>query len=263
MKKISLFSLIIFLGATLSFMGCTKEGCTDINALNYDAEAKDDDGKCTYPDILVGFDYKVGQDDFSYGTTYSINGVATSFSLLQFYVSGVNMMGPDLNYDIEDSYALVKPDGGMYTIGKGKVTHTQTMTFNLGIDPATNSQSETDFASWAADHPLAAQSPNMHWNWLKGYIFLKLEGMVDTNNDGTPDSPLVAHCGTDDLMRTVGLEIHKEVDSETAMVHYHLDWAKLFTDIDIANDNITHTGDNIDLAVKIMDNFPSIFSVKH
>lgn len=42
---ILLMSLICF-----STLSCKKEGCTDSNATNYDANAKENDGSCIYPE---------------------------------------------------------------------------------------------------------------------------------------------------------------------------------------------------------------------
>ncbi|MEX1003196.1 MAG: DUF4856 domain-containing protein [Crocinitomicaceae bacterium] len=44
MKKTALLILL----ASLSMVSCKKKGCTDENAVNYSAEAKKDDGSCTY-----------------------------------------------------------------------------------------------------------------------------------------------------------------------------------------------------------------------
>jgi len=41
------FILILFTGGVL-FSGCSKEGCTDSVAVNYDSSANDDDGTCEY-----------------------------------------------------------------------------------------------------------------------------------------------------------------------------------------------------------------------
>ena len=61
MKKLSLFTAI---AAILSFSSCTKDtqddvqqiaGCTDETALNYNADATEDDNSCTYSsDLLIG-----------------------------------------------------------------------------------------------------------------------------------------------------------------------------------------------------------------
>ena len=44
--KLLLLVAAIFSGIVIS--GCKKEGCTDINAINYDEDAKDNDGSCIY-----------------------------------------------------------------------------------------------------------------------------------------------------------------------------------------------------------------------
>src|SRR5687767_10379029 len=46
LKNAGLFVLLL---SAISFSSCKKKGCTDPNALNYNAEAKADDGTCFYP----------------------------------------------------------------------------------------------------------------------------------------------------------------------------------------------------------------------
>lgn len=49
MKKILHLSLLILLPAAFLFSACKKkEGCMDVKAVNYDDEAKKDDGSCIY-----------------------------------------------------------------------------------------------------------------------------------------------------------------------------------------------------------------------
>jgi hypothetical protein len=51
MKKL----LYIFLAVSFIFTACKKEeGCIDSAAINYNADAEEDDGSCTYPPSIVG-----------------------------------------------------------------------------------------------------------------------------------------------------------------------------------------------------------------
>lgn len=48
-KLLTLFSLGIFI---VFSSACTRSGCTDPVALNYDASARNDDGTCIFPNVL-------------------------------------------------------------------------------------------------------------------------------------------------------------------------------------------------------------------
>lgn len=49
MKSLKLpILLIALLAGSLAFQGCKQEGCTDARAVNYDADARNDDGSCIY-----------------------------------------------------------------------------------------------------------------------------------------------------------------------------------------------------------------------
>ena len=47
--KLKSLTLILAIGLLAGFNSCKKKGCTDPNSLAYNAEAKKDDGSCTYP----------------------------------------------------------------------------------------------------------------------------------------------------------------------------------------------------------------------
>lgn len=50
MKRLSL--LLFLVPFALMISSCVKEGCTDEEAINYDENADDDNGKCVYKDTL-------------------------------------------------------------------------------------------------------------------------------------------------------------------------------------------------------------------
>ena len=48
MKKLVFISFFVTMLLCISFVGCSKRGCTDPKANNYDESAKKDDGSCIY-----------------------------------------------------------------------------------------------------------------------------------------------------------------------------------------------------------------------
>ncbi len=65
MKRLPIILLIA--AFAMPFAACKKEGCTDATALNYDADADDDDGSCEYAvdlDPSVEITAPVGDQDF-------------------------------------------------------------------------------------------------------------------------------------------------------------------------------------------------------
>lgn len=69
---------VALMAITLSFSACKTEGCTDPDSVNYDVEAKKDDGSCLYKGEVV----------FWYGKTTAENLYAEGSNALTFYVDG-------------------------------------------------------------------------------------------------------------------------------------------------------------------------------
>ncbi|MEZ4825922.1 MAG: MbnP family protein [Bacteroidia bacterium] len=262
MKNITIFKIALAVLAFISLTfssGCKEEGCTDPLAANYNPDAKESDGNCVFPMLTLHFHSMVGDEAFAYNTTYTVNGVAMSFSTAQFYVSGVRVGGDGVFDTNEDKYLLVKADQSVYEVGEITTGHKHMLMFNVGVDSAANHADPTTYES---THPLAPQSPNMHWSWNSGYIFVRVEGLVDTDGNGTPDAEFLFHIGTDAKRTPIALTAHKEVAAVDETIHMEVDFAKLFTGIDLKTDRTTHTGDNPTLAAKFVANLPDIFSVE-
>jgi len=75
-----LLVFMVALATTLS--NCKREGCTDIDALNFDEKAKNDDGTCDFEGSVV----------FWYDQTTSQNLIDYLSASLTFYVDG-NVIG--------------------------------------------------------------------------------------------------------------------------------------------------------------------------
>ncbi|GAB4409297.1 MAG: hypothetical protein OHK0039_12870 [Bacteroidia bacterium] len=252
-------TLLLALSLPLLFglNGCKKEGCTDPDAINYDEKAVEG-GICTYPQLSLHFHPMLGTTDFSLGTVYTINGVKVRIDAFQFYVSGIEI-GDDTKMLELDKYLVVKAGTMMYEIGEITAGHKHELTFDVGVDSVTN---HLDPTTYAAGNPLALQSPSMHWSWNSGYIFLRVDGLVDTDGDGTPETEMNLHLGTDKFRTPIALDLHSDADVEDYTVEIEVDVLKLFTGINPATEYLTHTMDNMALANKLAANLPTLFSVE-
>ena len=266
--------LLSLLGAGLLLLGgCEQKGCTDPFAVNYDIDAQEDNGECVIPNLTLMLHQKVGSEDLTLGEVYSVNGYDVKFTLSQFYLSGFRYMddagnGYAAEKEGEPVYLLVTPDKNMYELGNLRAGHLHMLRFDVGVDSATNNQSEIDFASWPGDHPLALQSPAMHWSWNTGYIFLKIEGRIDFNKDGifdADDKDIVYHIGLDKNLASAALMAHMDIDegAESVMVKYDLAAAMSGIDLSVETNLETHTMNKPALAEALVANLPAAFSIGH
>ncbi|MCI4668076.1 MAG: hypothetical protein MRZ79_07935 [Bacteroidia bacterium] len=245
----------------LTLQGCDNSGCTDPDSLNFDPEATEDNGKCDFPNLTVNFSYSVDGQELTKGTTYTINGTAISFSDVQFYVfnprvakDGVMEATGETHFISFDNRSIEFED---LTAG-----HKHMLMFGLGVDSTTNATiqpSDSDLADGAA---LGPQNPSMHWGWDNGYIFLKMDGMVDTDGDNVPNAGMEFHIGKNINFNTIALEIHTDALEDEVEVTVDVDFAKAFTGIDLSKDYITHTGDFPALANTVINNMKTAFAKK-
>ncbi|MEZ5013713.1 MAG: MbnP family protein [Chitinophagales bacterium] len=262
MFKNKLLISSVFLLA-IGLQACKREGCTDPNALNYDANANKDVG-CIYEavhEVEMHFHPYVHGDALFEGNTYTIEGVATTLNYCRFYVSNirlVNAAGEEIV--APEHYLYVQPDPDEYSLGDIPDGDYTAIRFDIGIDSATN---HGDPSLYPLGDPLGAQSPNMHWGWLNGYIFLRIDGEADSNADGTPDDAFEMHIGTDDFLVSVEIPYDLTVSDQTENI-FHMDanWEQLFVGVDLANDNTSHTTDNLTLANIIKNNIPNFIQAE-
>jgi hypothetical protein len=115
-----------------------------------------------------------------------------------------------------------------------------------------------------AGHPLAMQTPSMHWDWNSGYLFMKIEGRVDTSGNGNalPVTEFFYHIGLDKMRRTIELPGEFSIGkSSTRCVRLKCDLAVLLAAIDMRSELSTHSFDNGPLAARIADRWQTAFSL--
>ncbi|RMG86879.1 MAG: hypothetical protein D6714_03395 [Bacteroidetes bacterium] len=249
-KKTRLFAAIL-IALVVSWTGCDKNNSDPAQ-------------------VALHFDYVVNGEAFQPGKAYLIGGTAVKFDVANFYVGGIEFF-PETGDSIPVSgkHLLVTPENTDHIVTTLDPGHYHQLHCFIGVDMATNNQSESDFTNRPSDDPLAAQDPSMAWSWGSGYKFIRIDGQVDTDGDGTPETPLQFHLGdpdpTDDVpkfRRDLAFVIHKDVASGDNVINIQFDLARCFQNIDLSAEYITHVGDNVTLANSFFGNLDKAFSVE-
>jgi hypothetical protein len=245
-----LLVLSLFLLSAL-FYSCKKKGCTDENAINYSSEAKKDDGSCEYaPQPKEGtLSLKVNSlmngESLAYNKAFMMpDSSFLSFTLCRMYLGNAYIIGYEAtneDVDLSGNYLLIDPTKLSYELGKLKEGTYTGWQFTFGVDSLTNNTKQpTDFE---VGHALGPQNPSMHWGWQQKYIFVKLEGLYDSNNDQVPDAVFQYHMGADQYARTITnyqnsqILIKSDVDNSTEIT---IDWAEFLKNFDIASSPKSH-----------------------
>jgi hypothetical protein len=223
----------------------------------------DDEQPDTKANLEFLFNFTVDGQDFVANDVYTVNGTAVSFEIASFYVSGISLEPQDGSGNIAvDKHLLIAPTAGSQAVTELDAGNYDMLKFDVGVQPESNDQTEEDFTSRSADDPLSIQQPSMHWNWSSGYKFIRLDGLSDVDGDGTPETPIVYHLGSDAFLTNVALQLTDEIKSGDFELEIEVDIAKILTDFDLTVDLDTHTANNIPLAEKMKANLATAFTVK-
>lgn len=244
MKLFRLFSILVL--SLLFFAGCDN----------------DDENQTTTTNFSLNFDFNIDGAPFKFGDVYTINGTAVNFEIAQFYLGGVEFpktSGTSVGFS---TYLLVSPDAGAQEVGTLISDTYDKIAFSVGVLPEDNDQTETDFTSRSSEDPLSMKNPSMHWNWNSGYKFVRIDGLVDTDGDNTPETPMSFHLGTNQFLRSFDFQMPQDVNGEEQTLTFDFDVASLFTGIDLSKDFFTHTGDNMPLAEQFYNNLANAISLK-
>lgn len=257
MKSLFLKIIFLFISTTLLLTNCKKK--------------KDEvaPGNQTQ-NVSIKMNPVVGNDALNFSSVYTTNsGQKYTLSMFRYYVSNIRFVKTDgSEYTIAGKYLLVTPSVSNYELGEIPVGDYKGIKFTVGIDSATN---HSDPTPYPANHPLAIQSPAIHWSWNSGYIFTMIEGTCDTtvnNTDvltyGQYSHGMFFHIGMDPLKREVDLSNSSfSISAETAKtITVKTDLNKFFTGIDLKTENTSHTMGTMPLATKAANNIPSMFSLQ-
>lgn len=134
MKMTKLFLGLIACSA-LVFTACKKEGCIDSDADNYNAEAKKDDGSCTYPTINMN----------GAGTSGDITGAGGTATGSTSFTQSNATLGWDMSQNASTgSFNLTVTDAS------GTAVINNTLTAGSGAQDASGTSSQGTTGTWTA-----------------------------------------------------------------------------------------------------------------
>lgn len=249
------------------FSSCSKDGCNQKMAFNYDPDG-DSEETCVWKpiDVKIAFNPMVGDQPLNLNEENMVNGRAMKMDFYGIYFTEIALQLDDqivlLRNDNEDcvtatSDAILFEDvnrvfESSYLPSADVVLNN--MQFNIGVDTCRNNGLDP---STQLSGPFAPHVPTMYWSWASGYRFISLNGMVDTsaNADGSDMQNFEYHTGLNSLLRSVSIDLEsRELSANDLIINLNVDFAKMLEGVDFTTELSTHTFDNMPLAEKVTEN---------
>jgi di/tripeptidase len=259
------FLFLLFV-LTLSLFSCKKEGCTDEDAQNFNENATQNDGSCVYSPndsikiqinpVYNGFDLHL---DSVYNT---IEGYGVKFTTISFFISNLNNQSDTLNtsslFDFREKGRLLLAENQDFN------TFNQ-IQGNIGVGPANN---HGDPSAFNNESDLNIENAGlMHWSWNTGYIFVNIEGKVDTLSSGIFNHNFSFHIGTDAFLQNFSFDniSWAETGVNEHTLFLELDLSSFLNAennaIDLKDEYLTHSNSSQQsLSEKVVANFVNAFN---
>lgn len=134
------------------------------------------------------------------------------------------------------------------------------ISFNFGL---TETQNSTVPADYKSGHPMAR--PGEYWVAWDSYIFVKIEGWIDLDNDDNPETGIALHLGSDAVKRSVSKLVPNpdkeiEFDIDLYAIFKNSDTGKIY---DIAANPQLHSLSQIPAAEELVNNLVQSISLNN
>lgn len=204
-------------------------------------------------DVHVTIKHMLGDQVFAFNQTATNNlGNTFKISRIDYYLSKFTLIhdGGQETPVSDGTYILAKGNSNIDAfLGNYNVTSIEGLKFYVGVDMPNN---QDDPTQWVAPHPLAPQSPSMHWGWASGYRFVALEGLAGANfTTGFEMHGLFNENYFEQTVMANGLN-----DGNQIYINLDADYIQALKDINVTSGPIDHGTNATDLTV--LQNFRDV-----
>ena len=161
-------------------------------------------------DVTLNFALNYGGEPLVMLDEYDYpSGESIKFTRVSFYISDLRANTVSNNSVLLEDIDLINlstshstregaEEGFSFTVNDAVAEDVESYSFLLGVNPELNSSVPADFSS---GHPLA--NSGEYWIAWDSFIFFKIEGILDTDNDGDFETNIALHVGSDAASREI------------------------------------------------------------
>jgi hypothetical protein len=241
------FTALFLLGSILLFLpACEEESGTGLADVELQFNALFD----TEPLVMLDETYSYEAD------------MDMKLQLFQFYISDVQLIksgtaqaGQEL-IDIElvsfgEVFSRADAEQGLsFQVADVPTGTYEGIRFGIGVSSDLN---QTQPGDYTPPHPLDGH----YWSWATGYVFTKVEGIADLDQDGVFEEKLTFHIGKDENYRTVTFNQAIEI-RDNSEIDFTVDLRRVLVDaqgefLDFRQTSVDHTNDPA-IGIFLMDN---------
>jgi len=175
---------LVFLTILIGLSGCKKEGCTDDQAINYDSEAKKDDGSCEYATstLVVHMKHMLDGEDAEMNMLQYMSPAGNEYSItkLFYFISDIVLHSSEGDVEVDAAHYIDLEDSSTLTWETGLDINPgeyDSVSFIFGLDEEKN----------VNGYFTTLPEVNMAWPDVMGggYHYMQMEGWYDSmNTDG-------------------------------------------------------------------------------
>ncbi len=155
-------------------------------------------------DLQINFKLVYDDDPLEMLKSYELpNGIRLNFNRVSFYVSDIKMFGTEVvELGNNDYINLTNSHASQSSAIQGfnfnttlKEGNYNALSFLLGVSAEDNAMVPSDFTS---DSDLSLNGE--YWAGWESYVFVKIEGNLDLDEDGVYEEPMALHIGGDNAL---------------------------------------------------------------